>query len=238
MNGGGGLKALEVALRGPLHVAGLTDFRLAIEAIPSCLLLLHYFGNVMTLIVAGIDNNTIWMLGDSLLSGGDMSVRDREYAIKIERGGNCVVGFSGDAHLGQAAIRQAADLNDFRGSVDRLTTLSKNGGVDFAFGWHDGASRLVRIVGGIATEVTTLHLGSQGAFAKFQEIRNTYVAAPAPNAHKTLICGSNVGVPQVNVGVPQVVVTALVSLFDLFAERQERDVGGWVLGRVDKVSDP
>ena len=91
----------------------------------------------------------------------------------------------------------------------------------------------------------TLHLGLTDAFEHFQRIRHDAEINPIPETVSIFFTGSRATEP-----VPDGLGTAVTSMLRLFAERSERDVGGWpvayhlngegvfLCGYVYSVSDP
>jgi ATP-dependent protease HslVU (ClpYQ) peptidase subunit len=64
----------------------------------------------MTLIVAGVIAGKGWIVSDTLITGGDIPLRNREYQVKClpAQDRHSLVAFSGDAHNGGELIEQAA----------------------------------------------------------------------------------------------------------------------------------
>jgi hypothetical protein len=54
----------------------------------------------MTLLIAGISEQTPWMIADTAISGGKLEARERDNQIKISPSADAraLVGFSGDEH--------------------------------------------------------------------------------------------------------------------------------------------
>jgi hypothetical protein len=104
---------------------------------------------------------------------------------------------------------------------------------------------LIRISQREAQEMPTLHLGLTDAFEHFQRIRHDAEITAIPQAVSIFFTGSRAKEP-----VPAGLNTAITSMLRLFAERSERDVGGWPIayhltadgaflcGYVYSVSDP
>ena len=82
----------------------------------------------------------------------------------------------------------------------------------------------LRIMGGRAEELQTFHLGSADAFNHFQRVRHAEDIDPAPEAIKTFLAGSRAPEP-----IPDTLGKVITSLLRVFAERADRDVGGWVI---------
>lgn len=64
----------------------------------------------MTLIVAGITDASIWMVGDTAITGGTISLRERKYMPKIEVGQNfpALIAFAGGPEHGSRTAMLAA----------------------------------------------------------------------------------------------------------------------------------
>ena len=180
----------------------------------------------MTLLVAGVDGASVWMVADTAITGGDIPVREREYQLKIvpSRDGHALVGFAGEAYHGARLAEEAARMPVRDGAVRfLLDSHSENPSVNFAYGFVDeGGPHLFRIAQGEARELTTFHLGVTDAFEHFQRIQHDTEIHPVPEAVSTYFSGSRASDP-----VPPAVNNAITSFLRLFAERSERDVGGW-----------
>jgi hypothetical protein len=182
----------------------------------------------MTLLVAGIEGTHIWMVSDTLITGGNIEVREREYKLKIiaSQDGGALLGFAGDAHNGVRIIEQASRLPAGTDAVAfLLDNHLANPSVDFAYGYVDKEKpHLVRISQGKASELLTFHIGIIDAFEHFQRIRHDAEVHPIPEAVVIFFAGSRAPDP-----VPAALNAAITSMLRLFAERSERDVGGWPL---------
>jgi hypothetical protein len=183
----------------------------------------------MTLLVAAIAETQVWMVSDTLITGGTIEVREREYQLKIiaSADGRALIGFAGDAHNGARIIEEAARLPGGGSAVAFLLDNHRaNPSIDFAYGYVDGKGpHLIRVSQGEAKEVLTLHIGVVDAFEHFQRIRHDAEAHPIPEALIIFFSGSRAADP-----VPAGLNVAITSMLRLFAERPERDVGGWPLG--------
>jgi hypothetical protein len=166
------------------------------------------------------------MVSDSAISGVGAIVRDREYQLKIvpSLDGGALIGFAGDAHLGSTIMKEAAQLPAAGQTVDMLRQKQRNNpSVDLAYGYTDSAGpHLFRISQGEARELSTFHIGNTDAFEHFQRIRHDTEIHPVPEAISIFFPGSRDTDP-----VPSGLHTAITSMFRLFAERSERDAGGW-----------
>jgi hypothetical protein len=183
----------------------------------------------MTLLIAQRVGQNIWMAADSAITGGLIGERQREYALKIAPSldGRALIGFAGDHHHGTrlmhlAAARPAgAEVAGFLGEAQRDYPS-----VDFAYAYTEGADcHLLRVTAGRVEELQTFYLGSPDAFDHFQRVRHAEDIDHAPEAVKTFLAGSRAAEP-----IPDALSKVITSLLRLFAERTERDVGGWVTG--------
>lgn len=177
----------------------------------------------MTLVVAAISGDLIWMIGDTAITGGRIDLRSREYLPKIEpsKQRTALIGFAGGAELARTLVRQAAAQSDPAKAIELLANGSVGAEVEFAFG-HIGPSgpMLFHIRDGSAVTTQTLHLGVHQAFESLQKIRLGEATPYAPLALKTFMCGARVG-------VPEQCAQTIRCMIDLFASREEHDVGGW-----------
>jgi hypothetical protein len=60
---------------------------------------------IMTILVAGIEGMHVWMVSDTLITGGNIEVREREYKLKIIASQDGL-GFAGDAYNGARITEQ------------------------------------------------------------------------------------------------------------------------------------
>jgi hypothetical protein len=180
----------------------------------------------MTLLVAAVDGKNIWMVADTAITGGELGVRDRDHQLKIipSRNGRAVVGFAGEPHHGAHFAEQAAAMPAGKETVGfLLNSHLQNSSIDFASGYvDDSGPHLVRVSQGEAKEVLTLHIGLTDAFEHFQRIRHDAEIDAIPEAVSIFFTGSRSTDP-----VPDELDNAIKSMLRLFAERSERDVGGW-----------
>jgi hypothetical protein len=181
----------------------------------------------MTLLVAQRDGLNVWMAADSAITGGPLGERQREYVLKITPSldGRALIGFAGDHHHGTRLMQRAAALPAGKEATRFLVeSQRKFPSVDFAYAYaEDAGCRLLRIAGGQIDELQVLHLGSAAAFNDFQRVRHAKEIDHAPEAVKTFLAGSRAAEP-----IPKALSEATTSLLRVFAERTERDVGGWV----------
>jgi hypothetical protein len=186
----------------------------------------------VSLLVAANDGSRVWMLSDTAISGGVADLRSRTDYPKIEpsNDGRALIGFAGDKHHGGRIAKEAAIQPAGAAGLDVLRRghIDRQHSVDFLYGFVDSSgAHLKRIVGGKIDELPTAHIGNTAAFAHIQAIRHRAQIDPIPLSLQTFICGLK-GSEQ----VPRELEAALVAMIRLFAERQERDVGGWPLAYV------
>ncbi|SEE46253.1 hypothetical protein SAMN05444161_5841 [Rhizobiales bacterium GAS191] len=180
----------------------------------------------MTLVVAAIADHSIWMVGDTAVTGGTIDLRERKFVPKIEIGRRfpALIGFAGDPEIGARIARAAGAAETHDGAMRLLCEGSADGGVDFAYAtFLAGSPSLFRIVGGASTSHTTLHIGLNDAFEQFQRIRRGEEIAYAPKAFASFMGAAR------NTQIPESLSLAIRSLVDLFAMREEHDVGGWAV---------
>jgi hypothetical protein len=180
----------------------------------------------VTLLVAGTDGTRVWMISDAAITGGDVPLRDREYEIKIlpSLDGRALIGFVGDQHHGARMVRSVATSAAGQQAISALLAEHlQYPSVDLAYGYVDEhGAHLFRISQGEARQLPAFHIGNSEAFNHFQRIRHATEIDPAPKAVETFILGAPVPIPE-----PLHIAT--VAMLRLFAERSERDVGGWAL---------
>lgn len=166
------------------------------------------------------------MVSDAAITGGDIPLRDREYEIKIlpSLDGGALIGFAGDQHHGARILRSATESAAGHHTLNALIAEHlQYPSVDLAYGYVDEhGAHLFRISQGEARQLPAFHIGNSEAFDHFQRIRHATEIDPAPKAVETFILGAPVPIPE-----PLHIAT--VAMLRLFAERLERDVGGWAL---------
>jgi len=178
----------------------------------------------MTLLVAGTVGRDIWMVADTAITGGGADLRGRIYRIKIvpSHDGRALIGYAGDecGRLIEAAARMPAGAPAAEFLVE---SQHQHPSVDFAYTYIDESGpHLIRVHEGAADEVASLFLGLLDAFEHPQRIRHDADIDPTLEAIRTFVCGSRSVEP-----VPDQLSKAVTSMLRLFAERSERDVGGW-----------
>lgn len=184
----------------------------------------------MTLLVAGIFGQTVWMVADTLITGPRGS-QDIEYQIKIIASpcGTVLIGFSGEQFRGAEAIAHVQCMPP-QAAIAHLLEVQKSYPVDFAYAYIDpSGAHLIRVSGGVAEQVRALHLGVEDAFEQYQLIRHRTAVDPVPHSFSNFLLGSRS--PE---SLPEPLARAITSMLRLFSERSERDVGGvavpYVLG--------
>ncbi len=163
------------------------------------------------------------MVSDTAITGGTIDLRQRDYLPKIEPSltRDALIGFAGDPDIGTHLVRLAAAEQSAERAIKILIDGSRNAHVEFAYACFDAFEpRLFRIENGDAKCVPTLHLGTHQAFEHLQKIRLEETAPYSPLAFKNFIAGAKVK-------IPNRLSHTTRCMIDLFASRQEHDVGGW-----------
>jgi hypothetical protein len=67
----------------------------------------------MTLLVAAVASSSVWMIADAAVTGGDLSLRSKEFELKVvcSRDGHALLGFPGDHHDGVRLLIAHAKAN-------------------------------------------------------------------------------------------------------------------------------
>ncbi|CAA2138369.1 hypothetical protein [Hyphomicrobium sp. ghe19] len=181
----------------------------------------------MTLLVAAIEKTNVWMAADAAVSGVGTEERHREFALKVvpSSDSRALIGFAGDIHYGQSLTNAAAALSDDDQRIKFLVDgQSQAPNTSFAYAYKNTEGpHLLKIGDGEVQRVQTLYLGVKDAFEQFQSIRHATELDPTPKALKTFLPGSRSSEP-----LPSGLTLAITSMLRLFAERGQRDVGGWV----------
>jgi hypothetical protein len=201
----------------------------------------------MTLLVAGISGQTIWMVADTLITG-PLGSRYDEHQIKVvaSADGKALIGFAGEQFRGTEAIEHARDMPAGSSTLNYLMEVQRTYPVDFAYGYVDSSGpHLLRLTGGVAEGVQALQLGAEGAFEQFQSIRHRMEIDPVPHSISTFMMGTR------SPDKPSETLDhAITTMLRLFSERAERDVGGaaipyllgpngvYLCGYAYSVSDP
>jgi hypothetical protein len=182
----------------------------------------------MTLVIAGVIAGKGWIVADTLITGGTIQLRDREYQIKClpAKDRRSLVAFSGDAHNGAELIEQAAAMPSGRTTVSALCEAQvENPKIDFLYMFLDKEiARLFKISNGSAQEMSATYIGEQSAFEQFQHIRHATEIDPVPKSFENFIFASRAPSE-----IPDSVSRATVSMLRTFLQRAERDVGGWAV---------
>ncbi|HWA50678.1 MAG TPA: hypothetical protein VG742_20585, partial [Dongiaceae bacterium] len=75
----------------------------------------------MTLVVASIKDSVVWMVADSAITGGPISLRDRVDEIKvISLPGSAAVAFAGDSFHGRRALHEAQSVGNGQQILEHL----------------------------------------------------------------------------------------------------------------------
>jgi hypothetical protein len=182
----------------------------------------------MTLVVAGVTAGKGWIVSDTLITGGTIQLRDREYQIKClpAKDRRSLVAFSGDAHNGAQLIEQAAAMPSGQNTIRVLREAqADNPRIDFLYMFLDeGTARLFKISNGSAQKATATYIGEKSAFEQFQCIRHATEIDPVPKSFENFIFGSRAPSE-----IPDAISGATVSMLRMFPQRAEHDVGGWVV---------
>jgi hypothetical protein len=182
----------------------------------------------MTLVVAGVVAGTGWIISDTLITGGTIQLRDREYQIKClpSQDKKALVAFSGDAHFGGELIEKAAAMPSGQSVIRMLREAqTEHPKIDFLYMFLDeGGPRLYKISKGIADDVIATYIGEKDAFEEFQRIRHAPASEPVPKAIENFIF-----ITKTPNDIPEAVVDCTISMLRLFMERAKRDVGGWAV---------
>jgi hypothetical protein len=179
----------------------------------------------MTLLVATMEADSVWMIADTAITGGTIDLRARFNRPKIEAAHKTsLIGYAGDHYHGQRIVRQATLPSPRQDTLDFLVNAHREcPSVDLAYAYRlNGDAHLFRIVGGSSEEVETLHLGNASAFERFQEIRHGRELDHAPNAIHQFMCAARD--PD---HVPEGLSQAIVSMLRLFPTTNDHSVGGW-----------
>jgi hypothetical protein len=203
----------------------------------------------LTLLLAGLESEVIWMIADTFVTGGPLDTRAYEHQIKIvpSLDGKALIGFAGEQHNGERAIERARLMPAGTAAVSDLLQVATQYPVDFAYGYRDqtGCPHLVKISRGAAEEVVTLNIGVADAFNQLQTIRHRIEIDPVPLAISTFMMSG-----KSDFRPPAAVGKSIRAMLLLFYERPNRDVGGaaipyilgssgaFLCGYVYSVSDP
>jgi hypothetical protein len=180
----------------------------------------------MTLLVAGLQGQSAWMVADSFISGGTLELRERVHRLKIVRAidSKGLIGFAGDEHHGTRMLEEARLVESGPAVVELLLAAHRSTpSVEFAYAQRvAGKASLFKIAGGRAKSVPTLHLGN--GFRRLQAIRNRKERRSPPDTVTTVYYAD-----KSHLNEPPQLADTTTALIHLFAERPERDVGGFAL---------
>jgi hypothetical protein len=189
----------------------------------------------MTLLIAGTNGSVAWMVADTAISNPLTPVQTRLNRPKIIPARNkSLIGYAGDADVGELAIFQASILDPGRPVIDALAAVQKtHGSVEFAYAYMvDGHSTLVKIADGQIHHENALFLGDHQAFQDFQTLRHQAEVDPPPDAvgmihaflRDTLESETNA-----DIRLPPGLTTIIRVMTLLFARNSDRHVGGFVV---------
>ena len=182
----------------------------------------------MTLVVAGVAEGAGWIVSDTLITGGTIQLRDREYQIKClpSQDRQALVAFSGDAHNGDKLIERAAGMPSGYDVVRMLREAqAEHSNTDFLYMFLDKERpHLYKISEGCDNNVMATFIGEKNAFEEFQSIRHATKIDPVPKSLETFWLGTRAPSK-----IPHAVGDVTVSMLRLFMQRTERDVGGWAV---------
>jgi hypothetical protein len=185
----------------------------------------------MTLVVGGVNAGKGWIVSDTLITGGTVQLRDREYQIKCfpAKDRRSLVAFSGDAHTGGRLIEQAAAMSSGQSTLSALCEAqAENPQIDLLYMFlHEGTARLFKISNGNAEELPAAYIGEKSAFEQFQDLRHAIEINPVPTAFETFMFASRAPGE-----IPSTISVATVTMLRMFLERVERDVGGWAVSYI------
>jgi hypothetical protein len=88
----------------------------------------------MTLLVAGVSEQTIWMVADTLITG-PMGRRHDEHQIKVvpSEDGKALIGFAGEQMRGTEAIEHARKMPAGTCVLTHLLEVQRSYPIDFAY---------------------------------------------------------------------------------------------------------
>jgi len=137
-----------------------------------------------------------------------------------------MVAFAGNPVLAKQAICSVLGVPPGKAVTQMLLKAHiENENLDFGYAYLDGGkAKLIRVSGGKAVPVPTLHIGSEAEFRRFQHIRNGDVIDHAPSAMHALMMGQK----EQLVSTVKALARAIGAMWRWFASTTDRDVGGWV----------
>jgi hypothetical protein len=181
----------------------------------------------MTLIVGRSDGEQAWMIADTAITDPKAGLRDRLHDLKIELlQQTAIVGYAGNPTLARRIVNRAKEAPTGSRTLEILARARKdNPGPDLAYAFWDGQrARLYKMktTNQKPEEVSTLYLGQQLWFDRFQRARNSKKIVHAPKAVHTLIIDSNSNIP-----VPGRLADDIKAMLNSFVDTSDREVGGW-----------
>jgi len=91
------------------------------------------------------------MIADSAITGGTLTLREREYGVKVDAAGSHeIIGYAGDVSMGSAGIESASKETIGRNTIQHLAELTKSSpSAEFAYGYCEkGELHLLKISDG------------------------------------------------------------------------------------------
>jgi hypothetical protein len=186
----------------------------------------------MTLLVAGVDSQCVWMVADTAITRDTMPTRDRAYRLKITPlAGRSLLGFANNADEGVRVTDIVSSTAPGKAVLDTLYREHlAHPDVDFAYAYLDADQpRLFKIAEGVVTEVQTLYLGQRDAFEALQRARHTTEIDHAPEAMHTFMCclaDLRPNKDMAEIVVPEALRRTVVAMQNVFVATGNRDVGG------------
>jgi hypothetical protein len=182
----------------------------------------------MTLVVAGVHEGKVWIVGDMAVSGVGVGTRQRECLLKVIPGTDerSITAFAGGAEHGAAAAFAASKLESGNTALEYLTTRSRQTSADFLYAHFDGTEPCLHIISSGRRHVRhAAHIGI--AFDKFQRLRHSEEREISPGRISTFVCGTQGAAPFVDpAGV------AVRTMMSVIARQTDKQIGGWPTGYV------
>jgi len=186
----------------------------------------------MTLLVAGINAGSAWMVADTAVTSETGPVREHAQTLKVHPiGTNSLVGFAGSVDHALHAIRHAAELSCGQEVLEALLHIHNvRRDVDFAYAFLDnGTPRLFKITDSAAEEAPAFYLGQHEAFERLQRARLSSSIDHAPAAIHIFMCGllDRNSLPDLpSVQVPEALTDTIKAMHAIFPQTSAREVGG------------
>jgi hypothetical protein len=175
------------------------------------------------------------MVADTAISNPLASVQTRLNRPKMIPARNkSLIGYAGDADVGELAIFQVSMLEPGQAVTDALAAVQKtHRSVEFAYAYMvDGHPALVKIADGKVHHVNALFLGDHEAFQHFQALRHQAEVDAAPDAmgmvHAYLPLTPEAET-NADIRLPPNLTTLIRVMTLSFARTSDRHVGGFVV---------